>query len=114
MAYKEFESSLDGFPGSFSLPDPFLDRHVKAWWALAIAPLKGLSRFDYEFYDGEWAAAVELITKFGQWAVDDVPVGDLSTDSVPAAVKTWVTREVDGYVYPFLPPKVLLNQLGIT
>lgn len=111
---KEFESPLEDYPGSFGLPDPFLAKHVKAWWSLAVEPLKGVSRFDFEFYDGEWKAVVELIQKWGAWNVEGVPPGDLLTDDVPAAVQSWVMKEADGYIYPFLPPKALLRQLGIT
>jgi len=109
---KQFDSSLESFPGSFELPNPVLDRHVKAWWSKAIKPLQGLGRFDFEFYDAEWLAAIELITLYGKWNIDGVAIGDLSTDSVPAAVKSWVTGEVASYIYPFLPRKALLLMSG--
>ena len=111
---KVIESKLEDYPGSFSLPEPFLDRHMKAWWGKAITPLKGVSTLDYAFYDGEWQAAVELITQHGAWSVEGVAPGDLLTDSVPMVVKSWVMKEVSDYVYPFLPPKLLLKMSGIT
>ena len=109
-----FESEIDDYPGSFTLPHPFLERHMRAWWEKAITPLKGLNTLDYAFYDGEWQAAVELINQFGKWNVDGVAVGDLDTDGVPMVVKSWVMQEVSDYVYPFLPPKLRLKVYGIT
>lgn len=87
---------------------------MRAWWEVAVKPLKGMSEGDYEFYNAEWQGAVELIMYYGEWSVEGVPVGDLGTDSVPMAVIAWVTKEVDEYVYPFLPPAVLRRMLGIT
>jgi hypothetical protein len=109
-----FDSELEDYPGYFELPHPFLDRHMQLWWKHAIEPLKGLSRLDFEFYDAEWLAAVKLITEYGTWAVKAVPTGDLSSDSVPSAVKAWVMQKTSEYIYPFLPPKMLLATLGTT
>ena len=111
---KQIQSELDEYPGSFGLPAPFLERHMRVWWAKAITPLKGVSTLDYAFYDGEWQAAIDLIQQFGEWNIDGVAVGDLSSDGVPMAVKSWVMQEVSEYVYPFLPPKLRLKALGIT
>lgn len=111
---KEFTSELDDYPGTFSLPDPFLDRHMRVWWEKAIKPLKGLSQLDYEYYDGEWQAAVELIEKFGAWAVEDVPIGDLGSDAVPMSVKAWVMGVTSDHILPFLPPRIKLRALGIS
>ena len=80
---------------------------MKLWWSKAIAPLADVTRLDYEYYDGEWLAAVALIRDFGEWKVKDVAVGVLDSDEVPSAVKGWVTAKADEYIYPFLPPKML-------
>ena len=109
-----FESELADYPGHFELPHPFLERHMKLWWKEAIEPLKGLSRLDYEFYDGEWGAAVKLIREYGTWSVEAVPVGDLESDGIPSIVKAWVLKDSAEYIYPFLPPRMLLVMSGIT
>ena len=105
---------LEDYPGYFELPHPFLDRHIKLWWKEAIEPLNGLSRLDYAFYDGEWDAAVKLIRDHGKWEVDAVPIGDLESDGVPSIVKSWVMKEAADYIYPFLPPRMLLAVSGIS
>ena len=109
----ELYPALVDYPGHFKLPHPFLDRHTRVWWEVAINPLKKLSEFDFEFYDGEWQAAVKLISDHGEWAVDGVPVGDLETDSIPAIVKAWVMQEASLYIYPFLPYKIRLKVSGL-
>jgi hypothetical protein len=87
---------------------------MRVWWSKAIADTQGKTAAEFELYDAEWIAAVELITQFGAWNVDGVPVGDLLTDGVPMVVKTWVAEEVDEYVYPFLPARIKLRMRGIT
>lgn len=109
---KKFISELDAYPGSFELPEPFLERHLKVWWKKAIEPLSGRGKYDYEFYDPEWDGIVSLITGFGKWDVENVPVGDLQTDGVPMAVKVWVMEVSSAYIYPFLPPRAKLKILG--
>ena len=109
---EQFPALVD-YPGYFTLPSPFLDRHTKVWWEIAINPLKKLSEFDFAFYDGEWQAAIKLILEFGEWEVEGVPVGDLTTDSVPAIVKSWVMQEASTYIYPFLPFNIRRKILGI-
>ena len=108
-----FECALCDYPGYFKLPNPFLDRHMKIWWEVAVNPLKKLSEFDWAFYDGEWQAAVELIRDFGEWEIEGVPAGDLTTDGVPAIVKAWVMQEANAYIYPFLPYNIRRKMLGI-
>ena len=100
-----FESELDDYPGFFTLPSPFTDTHMRVWWKHAIAPLKELSRLDYETYDGEWAALVELIREYGEWSIKAVPPGDLDKGAMPMAVKAWAMEVGALYIYPFLPPK---------
>jgi len=111
MADKEakgrFECSLEGYGGFFELPYPFLDRHMRTWWKVAMEDDEREGAYAYSTHDREWLASVELIERFGKWAVDGVPVGDLKSDGVPMAVKVWVTKEVDGYVFPFLMPSML-------
>ena len=111
---KQFDSELEDFPGSFSLPDPFLDRHMKVWWETAIPPQRDHTRFDWEQHDGEWKACIQLVTEFGKWNVDNVPVGDLTSDGVPSAVKAWVMGAVSAYIAPFVPRSLLLQLLGTT
>jgi hypothetical protein len=101
-----FESVLEDYPGYFELPFPFLDRHMKVWWTLAIDPLKSLTPLDFEYYDGEWKAAVALIKKSGKWAVDGVSKDDLDSDNVPSDVKAWVMLVGSLYIYPKLPISV--------
>jgi hypothetical protein len=109
-----FESELEDYPGYFELPHPFLDRHMKLWWLHAMEPLKGLGRLDFDFYDADWKAAVELITQYGTWSIKAVPVGDLKSDGVPSAVKAWVMQQASEYIYPFLPLKMRVAALGTT
>ena len=109
---EQFPALVD-YPGCFTLPDPFLDRHMKVWWEVAINPLKKLSEFDFAFYDGEWRAAVKLIKDYGKWDVEGVPIGDLDTDGVPSIVKSWVMQEASSYIYPFLPYNIKRKMLGI-
>ncbi len=108
-----FESVDPDYPGFFELPHPFLDRHMKLWWAFGVEPLKALSTFDFDFYDGEWKAAVELIQKYGKWSVDGVPEGDLDGDNVPSKVKAWALQEASAYIYPLLPFSIRRKLLGI-
>ena len=111
---KEFISELDDFPGSFSLPDPFLDRHMRVWWQTAIPAHRDHTRFDWEQHEGEWKADVQLITEFGKWNLDGVPVGDLTSDGVPSIVKAWVMREMSIFILPFVPAGMLRQLVGIT
>lgn len=108
-----FKSELADYPGYFDLPYPFMNSHVKIWFADAITPLKGLTKLDYAYYEGEWEAAVKLITEYGDWQVEGVKVGELTTGDIPAAVSSWVLGEVSAYVIPFLPPKLRLLASGI-
>ncbi len=107
-----FESILEDYPGYFELPFPFLDRHMKVWWEMAITPLGSLTDLDFERYDGEWKAAVELIKKFGKWAIDSVPEGDLDTDNVPSDVKAWVMLAGSLYIFPKLPRSIQRKLFG--
>ena len=104
---------LVDYPGYFTLPNPFLDRHTHVWWELAISPVKKLSEFDFAFYDGEWQAAIKLIADFGEWEVEGVPIGDLATDGVPAIVKAWVMQEASLYIGNFLPFRLRLKMSAI-
>ena len=108
---KEFTSELEAFPGSFSLPDPFLDRHMRVWWETAIPAQKDHTRFDWERHEGEWKAAVKLIVEFGAWSVEGVPVGDLTSDGVPSPVKSWVMGQVSKYIAPFVPKPLVQSLL---
>ena len=109
-----FESELDSYPGSFTLPHPFLDRHMKAWWDAAFEQRKGIPELSYEYAECEWEAAVKLIRDYGEWKIKGVPVGDLGTDGMVMEVKRWVMLEVDNYVYPFVPPNRLRSVVGIS
>ena len=110
-----FISTLEDYPGFFELPHPFLDRHMKLWWKSAIDPLNTLTPLDFDFYDGEWTAAVSLIQKYGEWAVENVSEGDLESDeAMPSVVKAWVMRQASSYIYPFLPQSIQRRLLGIT
>ncbi len=111
---KIIESQLEDYPGEFGLPEPFLDRHMRAWWEVAIEPLTGMSGMEFDFYDAEWKGAVQLIREYGKWDVKikGVSLGDLNTDSVPSEVKTWVMEETSAYVYPFLPFKAKVRLAG--
>jgi hypothetical protein len=102
-----FESELPGYPGSFTLPHPFLDRHMREWWDAAFEQRKGIDVLDYDYAECEWKAYVALITKYGKWDVEDVPVGDLGGGGMPMVVKSWVTKEASEYVGFFLPPNRL-------
>ncbi len=101
-----FESVLEDYPGYFELPHPFLDRHMKVWWKLAIDPRDNWTPLDFEYYDGEYKAAVKLITEFGKWAVKGVPKGDLDSDNMPSDVKSWVMLVGSLYIFPKLPISV--------
>ena len=105
----ELYPAMVDYPGYFTLPYPFLDRHTRIWWELAITPVKKLSDFDFAFYDGEWKAAVKLIREHGEWEIEGVPVGDLETDNVPAIVKAWVMQEASLYISGFLPFRLRLK-----
>lgn len=109
-----FESEIDEYPGSFTLPHPFLDRHMRCWWDAAFLQRKGIDALDYDYAECEWKAVVALITKYGEWKVKGVPVGDLEGDGMVMEVKRWVMMEVDNYVYPFVPPNRLRQVAGIT
>lgn len=107
-----FVSEIPGYPGHFSLPHPFLDRHMRLWWQTAFEDVRDVSRIEYEAYNAEWNAAAALIRDFGEWSIENVPPGDLDTDNVPMVVKTWVMAKASEYVYPFLMPKQKRLALG--
>ena len=105
----ELYPTMVDYPGYFELPYPFLDRHTRVWWEIAINPLDKRSDNDWAFYSGEWLAAVKLIKDYGDWAIDSVPIGILDTDEVPAIVKSWVMWEASKYISGFLPPRLRLK-----
>ena len=110
---KEFTSELDDYPGSFSLPEPFLERHMRAWWEVAIKPLEGMSELAYERYDAEWQGTVKLIREFGKWDIEAVSIGDLDSDAIPMEIKAWVNQDASLYVFPFLPLAIKRKMLGV-
>ncbi len=103
-----FESELEDYPGSFELPHPFMERHMRLWWQHAMEPLKALDQLDFEFYNADWLGAVELIKQYGSWDIKAVAPADLGTDNVPSLVKAWVQTEADNYIFPFLPLRMRL------
>lgn len=109
-----FVSELDEYPGWFQLPHPFLNRHIKVWWDIAVKPTKTLDRFDLEMYRGDYDAAVRLIRDYGEWHVDGVTLADLEGEDVPAAVFKWVSDAASGYIFPFLPFNMLRRAYGTT
>jgi len=109
MTLKIIESQLEDYPGTFSLPEPFLDMHMRAWWEASIEPLKGMSQLDYDFFEPEWNGALVLIREFGSWGIEGIPLGELESDAMPSAVKSWAMQEVSNYVTNFLPPKAKLK-----
>ena len=107
-----FESEIDGYPGSFALPHPFLDRHMRKWWDGAFELRKGIDVLDYDYAECEWKAVIGLIREFGSWDVDGVPVGDLDGGGMPMSVKSWVMREGENYILPFVPLNRLRKVVG--
>ena len=101
-----FESVLEDYPGYFELPFPFLDRHMKVWWKLAVKPREQGNPLAFEYYHGEYEGIVKLIKEFGEWAVDSVPEGDLDSDNVPSEVKAWVVLAGSLYIFPKLPRSI--------
>ncbi len=101
-----FEIVLDDYPGYFELPFPFLDRHMKVWWKLAIDPRDQWTPLDFAYHHCEYEAAVKLIKEFGKWAIDGVPAGDLDSDNMPSDVKAWVMLAGSLYIFPKLPISV--------
>ncbi len=57
---EQFPALVD-YPGCFTLPDPFLDRHMREWWAAAFLQRKGIDVLDYDYAECEWKAVVALI-----------------------------------------------------
>ena len=108
-----FESEVPVYPGSFTLPQPFLDRHMRIWWDGAFEQRKELDTLDYDYAECEWRAYVALIREFGAWNIDGVPKGDLDGGGMPMAVKAWVTLEASNYVIPFVPPNRWRSNAGI-
>ena len=88
-----FESEIDEYPGSFTLPHPILDRHMRKWWDVAFSQREG-DVLDYDYAEFEWKAYVALILEFGSWDVDGVPKGDLDGGGMPMVVKSWVMAEI--------------------
>jgi hypothetical protein len=100
-----FVSNIDGYPGHFSLPHPLQARHMRVWWKITVEDASDIERLDYDAYDAEWQAYVTLIRDFGEWAIENVPPGDLDGESVPASVQVWVMEKGNEYIYPFLMPR---------
>ena len=46
-----------------------------------------------------------LLTEFGEWAVEGVPVGEAKADRVPLEVMSWVVDCADEYIWPQLSEK---------
>ena len=107
-----FESEIDEYPGYFSLPHPFLDRHMRAWWDAAFEQKKGMVELDYDYAECEWKAVAKLIREFGEWKIEGIPAGDLDGGGMVMDVKKWVMLEADNYIYPFLPPNRLRKVVG--
>ena len=106
-----FESEIDEYPGSFTLPHPFLDRHMRCWWDAAFKQREG-DVMDYDYAEFEWKAYVALILEFGEWTVKGVSKGDLDGGGMPMVVKSWVTQEASNYIIPFVPPNRLRGLVG--
>jgi hypothetical protein len=109
-----FESELPGYPGSFTMPHPFLDRHMRTWWdnAFILRKEQELEATDYDYAECEWKAYVALITKHGSWDIEAVKVGDLDSDGMPMVVKVWAIQEASTYVGFFIPPNRLRGMFG--
>jgi hypothetical protein len=106
-----FESEIEEYPGSFTLPHPFLDRHMRKWWDAAFEQRKG-DAMDYDYAEFEWQAYVALILEFGEWEIKGVPKGDLDGGGMVMEVKVWVTQEASEYLIPFLPRNRLRTFVG--
>jgi len=100
-----YESDVEGYPGHIQFPYPLILPQFKAWWKVAIEPLKTLSKLDFEHFDAEWQGAKVLLTEFGEWAVEGVPVGEAKEDRVPLEVMSWVVDCADDYIGPQLSEK---------
>lgn len=100
-----YPSKLKDYPGYIQFPHPFTYRHFQAWWSKAVAPLKGLTKLDWEATNAEWQGAKELVLEFGEWAIQGVAIGDAREDSLPLEVISFVVDCADDYIAPLLAQK---------
>lgn len=104
----EFRSDIPGHGGTIRFPAPFLHTHFEAWWKIAVEGKKGLNKLDLAYFNTDWEAARELIVKYGDWRIEGVTTGDLSTGTVPEEVVAWVLACADDYIAPRIALKKLL------
>lgn len=100
-----YQSNLPGYPGYIQFPYPFTLAHFRAWWEMAIKPAKGKSKADTNLFIDDWPGARELITKYGDWRIENVSLADLQADNVPLEVVSWVADCADEYISPQLSQK---------
>jgi hypothetical protein len=87
---------LCDFSGSFSFPAHPTGRIFDAWWAAMKDSGERTKEDDLVMYQA-WRGAYALISQWGEWGIDEIPVGDLSAggENVPISILYLVGEAVD-------------------
>jgi len=94
------------YPGYIQFPHPFMLHHVSAWWSMAIEKNKNVPKDSYEFHQNQWHAYRHLLTEFDGWHIQNIPVGDVKEDRVPAILVSYALTLGERYVLNQLSPKI--------
>lgn len=100
-----YEYPLSDHKGFIKFPYPLQFSHFKLWWQTVITAQKGKSNTDVEYIENPWLGCRDLIVEFGEWGIDDVPIGDVKESRVPLEVITWVKQCGLDYILDKLDPK---------
>jgi hypothetical protein len=99
-------SMFDEYPGYIQFPFPLMLHHVDAWWKEAVDKNKDIPRENIQFHRNQWHAYRNLLIEYDGWHLENIPIGDVKNDNVPAIIVSFILQLGEQYVLNQLSPKV--------
>jgi hypothetical protein len=100
-------SPSEKYPGYVQLPETLMLSQFKAYWDSAIKPIteNKLADLDWDNWKYPLIGVVQLITEYGEWAIEGIPSGDAKTGDLPLEISEWLITVNRAYILPQLDPK---------